>query len=182
MNKHDRKPSDNWFNYQRYQHVHESVLNTYSGHFLSNSFYTIPISTTTKLQLEVDIELINGFKVSIQKGADVKIIDDEVMCQTSWYKYLARHPHTKYQIRYCSPHFGENQEKEDWDYYHHRHLIQYEGKMKSESVIIYSPFDTPVKHQINKTYITSNDNKRYSFKKDPWPQIEDFLKEITELN
>ena len=181
MNKQDRKPTDNWFNYRRYIHVHESVLESFSGSFKSNVFYSLPIMTQTELQLEVDIELINGFRVVIQKWAEVKIVNNQVMCQTIKYKYWARHPITKYQIRYDSPHFGGEQEKENWDYYHHRHLISYEGAMKSESVIIYSPFNDPKEYRLNRTYFTSKDHKKYSFKKDPWPQVENFLQEVIEL-
>jgi hypothetical protein len=157
------------------------VLNNYSGYFKENAFYQIPISTESQIQMTVQLELHNGLKINIIKNAEVKIIDGVAMCQTTWYKYLARDPVSKLQIRYCSPHFGEEQEKENWDYYHHRHLIQYEGNKKSESVIIFAPFEAPKNHQYNKSYITNRDSKRYSFKKDPWPQIEDFLREITEL-
>lgn len=182
MNKHDRKSSDNWFNYRRYIHVHEAVLESFSGAFKSVAFYQLPLATDVELQLEVELELLNGFKVVIYKIAEVKIINNQVMCQTTKYKYWARNPKTKYQIRYDSPHFGGEQEKENWDYYHHRHLISYEGAIKSESVIIYSPFIDPKEYQFNRSYFTNKDHKKYSFKKDPWPQIEDFLKEVIELN
>lgn len=180
MNKFDRKENDNWFNYKRYNHVHESVLDSFSGYFVKNAFYQTPISTVTELQLEVEIELINGYYVLIQKWAEVRVIGSEVMCQTKKYKYLARNPRTKHQIRYDSPHLGGEQEKENWDFYHHRHLIVYDGKLKNESVIIYTTFKDPEDHKMNKSYSTSK-GKKYSFKKDPWPQIEDFLNEVVLL-
>lgn len=138
--------------------------------------------TQPELQLEVDIELISGFKIVIQKWAEVKIVNNQVMCQTTKYKHWARNPSTKYQIRYDSPHLGGDREKENWDYYHHRHLITYELAKKNESVIIYSPFSDPKEYQLNRTYFTAKDHRKYSFKKDPWPQIEDFLKEVIELS
>lgn len=180
MNKFDRQEKDNWFNYQRYNHVHEGVLESFSGYFLKDVFYQAPISTESELQLEVEIELLNGYRVLIQKWAEVKIINSEVMCQTRKYKYLARNPLTKHQIRYDSPHFGGEQEKENWDFFHHRHLIEYDGKNKNESVIIFTPFKDPDTYKLNKTYTTSK-GKRFTFKKDPWPQVEDFLREVVLL-
>lgn len=181
MNKFDRQPGDNWFNYRRYNHVHESVLDSFNGYFESNAFYLTPINTEKELQLEVEIKLINGYAVLIQKWAEVKVVEGEVKCNTVKYKYLARHPDTRHQVRYCSPHFGGEQEKENWDYYHHRHHVEYDRKIKIESVIIYSPFNDPKDHKVNNSYFTSKDNTRYSFKKDPWPQVEDFLNEVVNL-
>jgi hypothetical protein len=181
MNKNDRKEGDNWFNYHRYNHVHETVLDSFNGYFLSNAFYSTPINTATELQLEVEFELLNGYEVLIQKWATVKQIDSELMCQTRKYKYLARNPITKHQMRYCSPHFGREQEKENWDYFHHKHIIQYDNGRKGESVIIYTPFKDPENHKVNQSYFTTKDHIRYSFKKDSWPQVEDFLNEVVLL-
>lgn len=181
MNKYDRQASENWFNYKRYNHVHESVLASFRGYFLSDAFYEILIATKTELYFQVEIKLLNGYRVFIHKWADVKNVGAVTMCQTRRYKYLARHPLTKHQIRYDSPHLGVDQEKENWDYYHHRHHLIFEKGFHDESVIVYSPFVDPQQHQFNKVYFTSKDKKRYSFKREPWPQVEDFLNEVVAL-
>ncbi len=179
MNKYERKSNDNWFDYYRYMHIHDEVLERFNGYFLGSVNYEHYVYTEKEIHFGVEVELISGLQLLIDKKAEAKLINGKLMCQTKYYKYLVINPKTKFQIRYDSPHiFGKN--LEDWDYQHHRHEIYYTNNKKQESVIVYMPFEKSTKVQFNKTYFSNRKGAPFSYKADPWPQVEDFLSEVTQ--
>lgn len=180
MDKYGRLKSDNWFDYHRYMHIHDEVLDRFNGHYTTPVNYEHYIYTEKEIHIGVEIELISGHLVSIDKRASAKIIKGQLMCQTTNYQYLVSDPVTKFQIRYDSPHLaGVN--FEDWDYQHHRHETSFAGKKAQESVIVYMPFDKPQNISFNKTYFSKRKGIPFSYKGDPWPQVEDFLNEVVAL-
>lgn len=180
MDKYGRQKRDNWFDYHRYMHIHDEVLDRFNGHYTTPVNYEHYIYTEKEIHIGVDIELVSGHMVSIEKRASGRVIEGQLVCQTTSYQYLIIHPVTKFQIRYCSPHLiGEN--LEDWDFQHHRHEIVFGGRRPQESVIVYMPFEKPQNVSFNKTYFSSRKGVPFSYKGDPWPQVEDFLNEVTQL-
>jgi hypothetical protein len=184
MNKFQRKKTDNWYPYYQYISIHEEILNRFADRMVNYHTTDWPIKSETQVLFDSKFELMNGFKISITKRANAS--KDErrgLECETNFYKYIAIHEKKRLQIRYCSPHTNDAGTPEDvnWDFENHRHKIDPNDSRFKEKVIVYMPFDLPKKLKPNRLYTAKKLKTAFEIKLEPWPQIEDFIKEISEI-
>jgi len=177
---------DNWFNFTNHLEIQEKVINDYS--FLM----TNPVQLKnewidkdhTTIKHEISFTAVNGYEIFISKYAKVKEdVKGQRFAKTNIYLYRAirgKSGNNDYHhIRYDSPHASIDETGKDlWDYFNHRH--EYKISSKNEFIIIYDPWEKTDK-PFDKTYRGINSGKKYKVNNTQWPQIQNFLEEVSKL-
>jgi len=177
-----------WFPFTDHIRIHDEVLEKYAFSMLVPVEYSFEYIQKDVLKHSVEFVFShNGYKVKIDKHSKLKFKKNSRTNQfepdealTIYYNYVARNSSKGHHLRYCSPHESFYNSELPWHHKHHKHdSIQ----TLRENVSIFDNDDRAVADQAtNQFYIGRKTvHIRYLGQTD-WPNVKDFLKEVSELS